>query len=205
MIDMLDFLLEHDDKHLINFSELLPNGKSFFTTLSPSASNLKDVIIYLLNHGADPNFPDKFGEYPFQYAIDTLNIQFAEILLYSKEIDLSQRIHFSEKYDDYVSTDVTSTYLHFAAKKNNEIITNILKTNEIDINVTDSRGETPLFTAARNKSAKTIDFLFDNDNLDHFHRNNQGKTAYNIMKIDIVTSPIKAKDECKRCLIKLCD
>ena len=179
--NMLDFLLEHDKNHLINFSQLLPNGKSYFTVDSLNKTyNIGSVVSYLLSHGADPNLPDRFGLYPLQFAIESNNYAFAAALLDSKEIDLSKKINFSEKYDKYVLTNVTSTYLHLAIKVKNQIFKKIIGFNQIDINTPDSRGETPLMTAVRNKNYDAIRFLFENNNLDYLHRNNKNKDAFDI-------------------------
>ena len=181
--NLLDLLIEHDSKHQINFSKPLPNGKSYFTTLSPSAKNLKEVVDYLLKHGADPNSEDKFGEYPLQYAINSLSLEFVKTLIDTKKINLLMRIHIYEEINGYTTTDVSSTYLHLAAKsKDSKIFDKIFDFKLININSLDSQGETPLMVCVRYKNTDIIRKLFKEDDLDYEHRNKNKENVLDINK-----------------------
>lgn len=51
-----------------------------------------------------------------------------------------------------------------------------------DINITNSQGETPLMCACRCRNSDIIKLLFNFDNLDFLHRNNNGEDALQISK-----------------------
>ena len=129
-IDFMNDLLNYDENHshLIKFNELLPNGKSFFTSINPNLDNIQDLVQYYLNHGVDPNSPDRFGVYPLEYAIGCDSPNFVNALLNSNRIDLSIRIN-----NDAIKNE---TFLHLAAR--NDTFQDILDKNQIDINAIDS-------------------------------------------------------------------
>ena len=65
-------LYEFDHSHylLIAFNNLLPDGKSFFTSIEKDITYINEVIDFLLDQNVDPNKPDKNGSYPLQKEIE---------------------------------------------------------------------------------------------------------------------------------------
>ena len=57
-----------------------------------------------------------------------------------------------------------------------------IQNNLIDINVTDSSGDTPLMKACRNRNIEIIELLFKMDDLDYSHKNNVGDDALSIVR-----------------------
>ncbi|KAK8880443.1 hypothetical protein M9Y10_003117 [Tritrichomonas musculus] len=171
-IDIMDELLDYDENHfhLINMNNLLPNGKSFFTSINCDCQNLEDIVQYYLVHGVDPNMPDSFGVYPLEYAILNRSYCFFRNLLNSNRIDMSVRLKKNNQ-----------TYLHLAAVDSN-MFKDIYNRNQIDINVKDDLGETPLMKVCTFFDVAIWIILFKDDNLDYKHRNNIGEDALDIVK-----------------------
>ena len=61
IIEMMERLVNYDNEHehLIKFDKLLPKGKSFFTAICSNYSDIGAVCNFLIEHGVDPNIPDK--------------------------------------------------------------------------------------------------------------------------------------------------
>ncbi|KAK8835758.1 Ankyrin repeat and FYVE domain-containing protein 1 [Tritrichomonas musculus] len=87
----------------INFNELLPTGESFFTLIASqksidsdfinvNSSQTAEIASFLIDHGEDPNIPDKRGFYPLEYAILLESPSFVRVLLDSNKINLNQII-----------------------------------------------------------------------------------------------------------------
>lgn len=88
---------------MIDFRQLLPNGKSFFTTISPDIDNLKEVLEYLIQHGADPNLPDKFNETSLHFVIIQSSYKYVDLLFKPNKINLSQQIFiFNQKFNESI-------------------------------------------------------------------------------------------------------
>ena len=56
-------LYEYDENN-----EILPSGKTYFTSIDQSIKNIDQVIYISIEHGTYPNFPDSNGVYPIEYA-----------------------------------------------------------------------------------------------------------------------------------------
>lgn len=172
-IDLIyDFDCQHD--HLID--EKIKEGGSSCLTDSKITIGL---INFLLDHGVDPNIPDKDGVYPLNYYIQSYIYAFMINLINSSKID------FNKKLDPKLST-----YLHSAASYGFlKAIQLIIAGNLCDINVTNDFGETPLMLACENK-VDCVKYLFiAYENLDFHHKNNKGEDA-----IKIVQNIIKSKN-----------
>ena len=190
MTILYDFDLEHD--HLIDFSKLLPNGNSFFTIINHRNSFINEVVHFLLEKGVDPNLPDKFNVYPLEYAIRNNSDEFVTELLNSNEIDYSKKILFKKNEfffgspifmnDPKVNDVYYMSYLHLAACSSVQILQDFLSRNAIDVNITDDMGQTPLMLACKYCRKENVRRLFQVDNLDFLHRNNEGKNALDIAK-----------------------
>lgn len=97
-IDMMHLIYNYDKDHLqiINFDQLLPSGKSFFTLIAPQQNDVNDsslegkIATFFIEHGVDPNKPDKKGFYPLEYAILMKSTDFVRALIKSNKIDFSQ-------------------------------------------------------------------------------------------------------------------
>ena len=167
--EIINVLFEFDQTHdhLINFKECLPNGKSFFTILN-GRSNAHKIVPFLIQNGADPNAPDKDGVYPLEYAINESITSLANALIETGKIDFNIKLANNK------------SYLHLASCSKNEILSNLLNNKVIDVNVTDSNGETPLMSACRAHSIKNIRTLFKDDDLDYLYCNNEGDDALKI-------------------------
>lgn len=170
-IDFMNDLLNYDENHshLIKFNELLPNGKSFFTSINPNLENIQDLVQYYLNHGVDPNSPDRLGVYPLEYAIGCDSPNFVNALLNSNRIDVSIRLKGNQ------------TFFHLAATKS-YVVDIFCNGNLIDINAKDDLGETPLMKACLTFNEKIWISFFNKDDLDYKHRNNKGEDALDIVR-----------------------
>ena len=194
-LDILKKLVELDENHLIDFTKLLSNGKSVFTSISWFA-NVEDIVQYFIDQGANPNIPDKKGIYPLQYAIEKKPFPYVFALLKTQKIDLNIKI-FNQK------TGIYKTYLHLAARLNNsDILTQLLRYKKIDINATDNNGETPLMEACRFGKFKNIEALFKIDNLDYLHINKNGDDALKIVEHYIKSDKIDLKENTKELYFK---
>lgn len=89
MKSILEYDKNHD--HLIDLTKLLPNGYSFYTIIK-SPGNVRRIVDFLLENGADPNMPDIHGFYPLEYAIYVESREFVSALLDSGKIDLKKNI-----------------------------------------------------------------------------------------------------------------
>ena len=174
IIEIMNQIFDYDEEHshLIDFTKLLPNGKSFFTSLTNNIS--EDIIEFLIIHGADPNMPDKNGISPLEHAIILKSAIFAKKLIDTNKIIFSK-------------LEKCNSYLHIAAKfdllYNAPILNLLLNTNMIDINSVNDNGETPLMIACKAKNCSVIDLLFQKDNLDYLHCDKNGNDALRIVKL----------------------
>lgn len=167
----MEYIYKYDKEHknLIDFTKLLPSGQSFFTVLFFNIDEIGDVTNYLLEHGADPNAPDKFGVYPLENMIRKNIYESFIVLLNSNKVNLNQVIR-------------SETYLHLAAKiDDSRFLIKLLDTNLFDINATDDKGETPLIKASKYKMIGNIAILFEKNDLDYLHCNKNGKNALTII------------------------
>lgn len=102
-----------------------------------------------------------------------------------------------------------TSYLHLAVNlysDDKEILSLLLECNSIDINITDSLGETPLIEACRIKNKDVIDSLFEREELDYKHCNNNGDDALKISQKLFNNNDVlfpKSKDEYLNCLLKV--
>lgn len=186
---VINRLYEYDaaHDHLIDFNKLLPNGKSFFTSISQSFDGIEKVSDFLLNHGADPNLPDINKCYPLMNAIEMDIEPLFLSLIESNKIDFSLKIPVDRFNNDNNSNEQRAvnftTYLHIAAKSDIYCVLKILDRKSIDINITDDLGNTPLMEACIQNNISIIEILFIYENLDYLHRNKEGKDAIDLMMI----------------------
>ncbi|KAK8872160.1 hypothetical protein M9Y10_007922 [Tritrichomonas musculus] len=180
-IDIMNELYEYDQKHdkLIDMDKLLPNGKSYFTSIPLNLSNTKNVVNFFLEHGSDPNAPDKNGVYPLQYAISINSREFIFALVDSKKVDINKRITYKNELD--FTDSISQTYLHMLAKSSNQdIFKEFLERKLIDVNSTDGEGETVLMISTRLVQKSNIEELFKIEELDFLKKNNKGQDAQEI-------------------------
>ena len=202
--DILNELFEFDKKHdkLIDMKKLLPNGKSFFT-YKPNLPNARNFVKYLIDHGADPNKPDKDGVYPLEYAISTGNTNFVLALIDLDKIDLNIKTIMKPKKPDIQPTEKNETLLHLAAKiDNSDILKLFLNMKSFDINAIDDSGETPLIKACRYGIKENVKLLFKNNKLNYLHRNNEGKDALEILSSFYINKKNESKIEDKNIYMK---
>ena len=175
IIEMMERLVNYDNEHehLIKFDKLLPKGKSFFTAICSDYSDIGAVCNFLIEHGVDPNTPDKDGIYPLEHAININSIDMVTSLVNSEKMNFEQHVN-------------GSTYMHIAAKnKNSKILSLLLQKSQIDINSVNEKGETPLIEACKSKCIDNINLLFKNDSLDFLHCNKDGKDALDIILVSL--------------------
>ena len=195
-MELMKLLCKFDEEHnhLIDFTKLLPNDKSFFTAMNPNLRNNGDVATFLMNHGVDPDKPDNFGEYPLKYFIQNNMIDAAISLIISAEVDLIRRFTVQIGNEYIGSTYHGLTYLHIAASlPTSEILSILIDMAPFLINCEDSSGETPLIKAVANKSIQNIKLLFSNENLNYkycYNRNidiiEVAKSLVNYTSLDVV-------------------
>lgn len=143
MIGNMNALLNYDEMHdhLIELITLFTNKCSFFTVFQESFDEYDKVSDLLLKYVADPNMPDGKGVYPLAHAINLKSEKFALSLINSNKIDYSIPINCGNR---------KSTYLHYAVEiegsyeSDYEILSELHERNLIDVNVTDSDGNTLL-------------------------------------------------------------
>lgn len=203
---MMNKIYNYDQEHLkaIDFNKLLPTGESFFTLIASqqfndndlisiviNSSNAGEIASFLIDHGVDPNAPDKNGFYPLEYAILLESADFVRALLNSNQINLSQIVELksnSIRICEHqlegclkASSAKQKTYLHIAARsKNSEILKDLVEKNVIDVNSCDELGETPLFEACRFNQLKNIEYFATLSTVDYSHCNNDEKDALTI-------------------------
>ena len=198
MNELYEYDKEHD--HLIDFNTLLPNGKSFFTSMESNNEYNGEITRFLLDHGADPNKPDSKGILPLEAAFNHSSNDCAFELINSNRINLTQKIKITYFKECDPSNPKYTTYLHLAARfANSEILENILNKNAIDINATNDYGDTPLIEACRMKKKNNIIALFESDfcndvqKIDFLHKNNNGEDA--IHAVDPSANAISTTDK----------
>ncbi|KAK8838502.1 hypothetical protein M9Y10_033130 [Tritrichomonas musculus] len=195
-IEIMEKIVNFDREHsnLINFNQLLENGKSFFTVICQDYDEIEDVSDFLLDHGADPNMRDRDGIYPLLTAIGLNSSKFVSSLINSEKIVYSQ---LGNK----------TTYLHVAAAfAGVKILRFLLETNVFDVNATDINGETPLMLACRAKNIDKVVLLFEIDVIDYLHCNNAGIDALKILKNlpqNEVKNAMKSRDDYKEKIISI--
>ena len=144
-------LIEYDLKnnHLIDFEQLLPNGKSFYTQINKETNDISSTVQLFLENNVDPNCPDKFGVYPLEHAIKMGSLSFVQTLIKSEKIDFSIKLKNTQE-----------TFLHLAARYNSQnILSEIYQFTENDINSLDIYGETPIIKAIYANNEKNIMLL----------------------------------------------
>lgn len=187
------FNYDNDHSKLIDFKKLLPNGKSYFTSISYNYSDISQVADFFLQNGCDPDAPDQNGIYPLEYAITLNSVAFVRLLIGTGQIDLNRKltsvilefVTHTGKVKGPNKNIITKnsvrnnlTYLHLAAKKRDPTIFNyLLSLNVIDINSVDDRDETLLFFAIKYYKPSIIQKLFLLDDLDYKHQNKRGMDA----------------------------
>lgn len=181
---LYDYDSEHD--HLIDFKKLLPNGKTFFTSLNGKSQFNGEIVHFFLSHGVDPNKPDSNGIFPLEAALNFESIESAIELIKSNKIDFKQKIKIKNSKSE---KDEYTTYLHLAAQSvNYEAIESILNRNLISINEVDDLGDTALIAACKKRRKKNVIILFEfefcNDcQIDYLHQNKEEKDAIQIASI----------------------
>lgn len=194
VFNILEDLLQYDQKHshLIDCNKLLPNGKSFFT-LKKNSLQIENYVDFFIEHGADPNIPDKEGIYPLEHAIKLNSKGFVSSLIESEKVDLNQKIQVKNSSSSNDGNKSLVSYLHIAAESTNDHILKIFLSNDLlDVNIVDDLGETPLMHACRFKKKANIELLFEKDDLDYLHCNNEGDDALMIAhKISLSTENIE--------------
>ncbi|KAK8836079.1 hypothetical protein M9Y10_040035 [Tritrichomonas musculus] len=180
--EIMKILYEYDQEHdhLIDLNKLTSFGETVFTSINYSLlskmsdtkqKGIDDIVHFLIDKGADPNVPNKDDKYPLQHAIELKSIDFVSALIKSNKIDFSRRIKSINN----------STFFHLAAiSKSSSILNEFIEKDVIDINSTDDLGETPLMYASRFRRKKNVKRLFEVENLDFLHANNEGKDALQI-------------------------
>lgn len=194
-INIMNLLYKYDKDHhnSIDFNNLLPNGKSFYTSLFDSNIYNDDICHFFLTHGVDPNKPDMNGVYPLEAAINFEYSGAAFELINSGKIDFNQKIKI--KNIDSEKPKYT-TYIHMAAASSNyEVVEFLLEKKKFDINVLNDVGDTPLIVACKMKRKENVIILFEydfvyNSQIDFHHKNNDGNDA-----LKIVNSSENAKGE----------
>ena len=210
---LCDFDRSHD--HLIDFTKLLPNGKSFFTICKYGDSYDSDICDFFLLNGCDPNQPDADGIFPLEFSIfNSMGFFYSliesNLIDYTKQIPLNNNnilnICMDEITDDPLVFGLNyTTYLHMAFASNFDNYTVFLERIIVDINMTNDLGETPLMTACRCNKIDAVYQLFARDDLDYLHINNKGEDALRIVNRNLSNedlSQIKSKDEYLDMLIK---
>lgn len=139
---------DKENDHLIDFTKLLPNGKSFFTSIASTnlfeteedgfddldyvnqkdLTNVSEIANFLIEHGANPDEPDDEGFLPLEYAILLNSFEFVNVLINSNKIDYSQKVstksNYFRLYQNQYNYSVCSseakwiTYLQLAARSN---------------------------------------------------------------------------------------
>ena len=182
--EMMNMMINYDKQHnhFIDFSQLLPNELSFFTSLKAdnksNMPNIEKIVDLFLENGADPNQKDINDVYPLERAI-VRSKEFSLALLKSDKIDLSIKLKDIRKVNK--NKPPMKTFLHLAAKEDSSIFIEILRKGVIDINSEDIDGNTPLMIACQYKNTEIVELLFKENNLDFLHCNKNGQDALKIV------------------------
>lgn len=211
-LEIMKKLYNYDKEHenLIDFTKLLSDGKSFFTSIYCDCKIIKQIADFLIEQGADPNMPDENDIFPLEKAILMNSYEFALSLINSNKIDYTVKIpkksnSYSNKLHIYINNGFTS-YLHLAAKsERNDILLLLLNRNLIDINIPDNLGNTPLIEALIYKQYEHVSFFFEKEDLDYLHKNFDGNDALSIINEkyhDIDRESIKNKKKYLEELLK---
>lgn len=175
---------EHD--HFIDFTQIIFNGKTYFTYISNNYDEITKVSQFLLDHGADPNIMDRKSENIFAISIIMNWFDLFYSLINSNKIDFSKFVLEKRYLNNDMSKIilVKTTYLHLAASiYDSRFLKIFLDKNLIDINVTNEVDETPLINACQKRHLPNIDLLFEKENLDFLHSDKNGKDALNYITV----------------------
>ena len=148
---------------------------------------------------------DSNNLYPLEDAIYHNSLDLVKFFINTNKIDYSLKIPIvnnneeeeeEEEFEKKLKNDKYTTYLHLAIQSGHfEIIKEFLDKNLIDINITNSDGDTPLIEACRFGNLDCILTLFENDKLDFNHCNNDGDDAVEVLGGMKTKEPIKDKNE----------
>ncbi|XP_068670400.1 uncharacterized protein [Montipora foliosa] len=114
-----------------------------------ASSNNYMVARVLLEHSADANIKDLWGETPLYKAVMQKNVPLVELLL-------------ENKADANIQDWVGETPLHKAVMRKDVHLVKILLENKADANIQDRAGETPLHKAVMRKDVPLVKILLEN-------------------------------------------
>ncbi|OHT04507.1 hypothetical protein TRFO_28020 [Tritrichomonas foetus] len=152
----------------IDFTQTLPDGRTFLTAISYKNEKSLFALQFLLEKGADPNSMDLSGNLPLAMAIQAKNLLFISELINSEKIDLK------------LPLENNNSYLHLAAEQNVEIFQMIHQKNIIDINSVNDFGETSMFNAIRCRKKDIITFMFGIPEFDYQKLNFNNEDALDV-------------------------
>ncbi|XP_053394433.1 uncharacterized protein LOC123524892 [Mercenaria mercenaria] len=125
-----------------------------------------DIVKLLLNAGSSVDTTDHRGEYPIHSAAIRGHTEIVRTLL-DKDRTLAVK-PFSFRGKVYYKN---STLFHYAVWKEDEILLNLLKEFEIDSNIQDGYGRTPLYLATYYNKPKFVELMIDKANVKIADRN----------------------------------
>ncbi|MDJ0578866.1 ankyrin repeat domain-containing protein [Crocosphaera sp.] len=143
----------------------------------------KEILKVLINHGADVNAKNEYGETPLHTAVLSENKEIVELLinhgadvnakneydgktpLYSAVLTKNKEIVellINHGADVNLQNEKVFTPLDIAGKANNKKIAELLINYGVDVNTRDKSGNTPLYSAVENNNKKRVELLINN-------------------------------------------
>jgi hypothetical protein len=160
------------------------------------------------NDTIDLNIRDESNNYLIQFIIIYNKIDLIDLFIEKKckidilDVDGKCLLYYAIKYnyEKLVEKLINISYIgipiielkdknkicpiHYAIMYNNKNILELLLQKDININIKDGNGNTPLMYAIKNKNYKIIQYLLENKNININSTNNDGSTALHIACIN---------------------
>eukprot|EP01060_Flectonema_neradi_P009217 TRINITY_DN1658_c1_g1_i1.p1 TRINITY_DN1658_c1_g1~~TRINITY_DN1658_c1_g1_i1.p1 ORF type:complete len:445 (+),score=51.18 TRINITY_DN1658_c1_g1_i1:104-1438(+) len=157
-------------------------GKALIHVVCEKSSGFADFLELLLSRGGDPNLPDTTNSSctPLHLACTKGNLPLVTILLNHPNI----QVDLVNDYGWHAS--------HLAAATNRVPILNLLKQRNVDFNVTNKRGSTPLHLSCTAQSHASTKWLLK-EGVDVTLRDNDMNTALHFLMSSGVKQPILAE------------
>ena len=135
----------------------------------------EDVVRLLTTHeNVNPNVSDRYGKTPLMEAVQERHIAIVQRLLAFEYIEINAQEHWDQS---------ALTYAIRLEQNSTQILKLLLACDNIDVNLEDKGGRTPLMVAVESGNEEAIPLLLAHRDIQVNKRNWRGRTALNIAAV----------------------